>query len=155
MYAAFIKLSARLLRYKIRWLTSFAFAAIIWLIAVFARILDLGQPLAIAVGHSIVVLVATLLLGGGFSARAALIRAVSQLVLAERLVFRVSRSGLCSLLPVFFFYWLMSSFIYSPQRPNQALERTTTRSPLTFCVTKTFSLRATLAAGGGRLACSR
>ena len=66
MYAAFIKLSARLLRYKVSWLTSFAFAAIIWLIAVFARMLDLGQPLAIAVGHSIVVLAATLLLGGWF-----------------------------------------------------------------------------------------
>ena len=66
LYAAYVKFSARLLRYKVRWLTSFAFAVIIWLIAVFARLLDLGQPLTIAVGHSIVVLVAVLLLGGWF-----------------------------------------------------------------------------------------
>jgi len=44
----------------------FAFALIIWFIAVFARILDLGQPLAIAVGHSVVVLLAVLFLGGWF-----------------------------------------------------------------------------------------
>jgi hypothetical protein len=66
LYAAYVKLSARLLRYKVRWLTSFVFAVIIWLIAVFARLLDLGQPVTIAVGHSIVVLVAVLLLGGWF-----------------------------------------------------------------------------------------
>ena len=66
LYAAFIKLSARLLRYRVRWLSSFAFAAIIWLIAVFARMLDLGQPLANAIGHSVVVLFAVLLLGGWF-----------------------------------------------------------------------------------------
>jgi len=66
LYAAYVKLSARLLRYRVRWITSFAFAVIIWLIAVFARMLDLGQPLAIAVGHSVVVVVAILLLGGWF-----------------------------------------------------------------------------------------
>ena len=66
LYAAYVKLSARLLRYRVRWITSFAFALIIWFIAVFARILDLGQPLAIAVGHSVVVLLAVLFLGGWF-----------------------------------------------------------------------------------------
>jgi hypothetical protein len=66
LYAAFIKLSARLLRYRVRWLTSFAFAAIIWLIAVFARMLNLGQSLAIAVGQSIVALFVVLLLGAWF-----------------------------------------------------------------------------------------
>ena len=38
---------------------------------------------------------------------------------------------------------------------NQALERTATRSALTFCVAETFSLPATLAPGGRRSACSR
>jgi hypothetical protein len=66
LYATYVKLSARLLRYRVRWITSFAFAVIIWLIAVFTRFLDLGQPLVIAVGHSIVVLAAVLLLGGWF-----------------------------------------------------------------------------------------
>ncbi len=66
LYAAYVKLSARVLQYRVRWITSFAFAVIIWLIAVFARFLDLGQPLAIAVGHSTVVLAAVLLLGGWF-----------------------------------------------------------------------------------------
>jgi hypothetical protein len=66
LYAAYVKLSARLLRYRVRWITSFAFAVIIWFIAVLARMLDLGQPLAIAIGHSVVVLFAVLLLGGWF-----------------------------------------------------------------------------------------
>ena len=40
-------------------------------------------------------------------------------------------------------------------RSNQALERTATRFAFTFCVAKTFSLRATLAPRGRRSACSR
>jgi hypothetical protein len=42
-----------------------------------------------------------------------------------------------------------------PKRPNQALERTATRSAFTFCVAKTSSLRATLAPGGRRSALFR
>ncbi|HET9856946.1 MAG TPA: PAS domain S-box protein [Chthoniobacterales bacterium] len=41
------------------------------------------------------------------------------------------------------------------KRSNQALERTATRFAFTFCVAKTFSLRATLAPGGSRSSCSR
>jgi hypothetical protein len=66
LYAAYVKLSARLLRYRVRWITSFAFAVILWIIVVCTRFLDLGQPFAIAIGHSIVVLLAVLLLGGWF-----------------------------------------------------------------------------------------
>jgi hypothetical protein len=39
--------------------------------------------------------------------------------------------------------------------PNQALERTATRRSFTFQMIKTVSIEAKLAAGGGRLACSR
>jgi len=66
LYAAYVKLSARLLRYRVRWINSFVFAVIIWFIAVFARLLDLGQPVAIAVSHSVIVLFAVLVLGGWF-----------------------------------------------------------------------------------------
>ena len=128
LYAASVKLSARLLRYKVRWLTSFAFAVIIWLIAVFARLLDLGQPLTIAVG-SMTSLCSSRFCSwvAGFSAPAAPTRAVSRLVSVEHLVFQVSRLGLCSLLAVSFFCWLMSSFVYSPPRPNQSLAPTAGR----------------------------
>jgi len=40
-------------------------------------------------------------------------------------------------------------------RPNQALERTATRHVFTFQMIKTFSVKATLALGGGRSALSR
>jgi hypothetical protein len=66
LYAAYVKLSARLLRYRVRWISSFVFAVIIWFVAVLSRMLDIGQPLPIVIGHSVVVLFAVLLLGGWF-----------------------------------------------------------------------------------------
>jgi hypothetical protein len=44
---------------------------------------------------------------------------------------------------------------FRQKRSNQSLERTATRLALTFCVAKTFSLRATRALGGRRSALSR
>jgi hypothetical protein len=48
-----------------------------------------------------------------------------------------------------------SSKVSNTDRPNQELERTATRSAFAFCVAKTSLLRAALALGGRRSACSR
>ena len=66
LYAAYVKLSALLLRYSVRWTASFVFAAIIWVVAVLSRLLDVGQPGPIQIGHAVVVLAAALLLGAWF-----------------------------------------------------------------------------------------
>jgi hypothetical protein len=52
---------------------------------------------------------------------------------------------------------LVSPFLWSSRRmtSNQALERTAARCAFTFQMAKTVSIRATLAPGGGRSACSR
>jgi hypothetical protein len=50
---------------------------------------------------------------------------------------------------------LLISFDNYAQRPNQSVELTATRSALTFHMTRTFSLRAPLALGGGSSLLSR
>jgi hypothetical protein len=66
LYAGFMKLSARLLRYTVSWKSSFAFAAVMLIVATLTRMLDLGQPPSIVIGHGLVVFFGLLILGTWF-----------------------------------------------------------------------------------------
>jgi hypothetical protein len=68
VYASFVKLAARVLRYEITWSSGFLFAAIVLSLVVISRFLasDVGQPLAMAVARAIVLFVGLLVFGGWF-----------------------------------------------------------------------------------------
>jgi hypothetical protein len=68
MYAGFVKLAARFLRYGITWTSSFLFALIVYAVVIVARILSpvVAQPLAIMVGQTVVLLFGLVILGGWF-----------------------------------------------------------------------------------------
>jgi hypothetical protein len=68
-YAGFVKLAARLLRYRVSWKSSFLFGLIMFVLVNFARWLDLGQPVAVAIGHGAVVLFGLVILGSWFFAQ--------------------------------------------------------------------------------------
>ena len=65
-YAVFLKLAARLLRYGVSWKSGFHFAAIMLIIVIFGHLLTFSEPLALRIGHNVVLLVALVVLGGWF-----------------------------------------------------------------------------------------
>ncbi len=65
-YAGFVKLAARLLRYKVSWKSSFLFAAIVLVLVIFDHVLAFDQPVAIRIVHVVVLLVVLVILGSWF-----------------------------------------------------------------------------------------
>jgi len=64
--AGFLKLAARLLRYNVSWKSVFHFAGIMLIIVIFGHLLTFSEPLALRIGHNVVLLVALVVLGGWF-----------------------------------------------------------------------------------------
>ena len=65
-YAGFLKLAARLLRYSVSWKSSFLFAGIMLVLVIFDHVLVFSQPVAIRIGHGVVLLLVLIILGGWF-----------------------------------------------------------------------------------------
>jgi hypothetical protein len=65
-YAGFVKLAARLLRYKVSWNSSFLFAVIVLVLVIFDHVLAFDQPVAIRVVHAVLLLLALVILGTWF-----------------------------------------------------------------------------------------
>src|SRR6478752_6253295 len=65
-YAAFLKLAARLLRYSVSWRSSFLFAGITLVLVILDHVLVFSEPVAIRMGHGVVLLLILTILGGWF-----------------------------------------------------------------------------------------
>ncbi|PYK14328.1 MAG: hypothetical protein DME64_11015 [Verrucomicrobia bacterium] len=65
-YAGFVKLAARLLRYKVSWMSSFLFAVIVLVLVIFDHVLAFDQPVAIRIVHVVVLLLVLVILGSWF-----------------------------------------------------------------------------------------
>src|SRR5262245_38374412 len=65
-YAGFLKLAALLLRYSVSWKSSFLFASIILVAVIFDHVLAFSQPVAIRIGHGVVLLLGLVILGSWF-----------------------------------------------------------------------------------------
>ena len=48
-YAGFVKIAARILRYKVSWKSSFLFAVIVLVLVIFDHVLAFDQPVAIRI----------------------------------------------------------------------------------------------------------
>ena len=68
-YAGFLKLAARLLRYSVSWKGSFLFAGIMLVLVIFEHLLVFREPVAIRIGHGVVLLLVLIILGGWFFSR--------------------------------------------------------------------------------------
>jgi hypothetical protein len=69
-YAGFVKLAARLLRYKVSWKSSFLFAVIVLVLVILDHVLAFDQPVALRIVHVVVLLLVLVILGSWyFSAR--------------------------------------------------------------------------------------
>jgi predicted Na+-dependent transporter len=65
-YAGFVKLAARLLRYKVPWKSSFLFAVMVLALVIFDHVLAFDQPVATRIVHAVVLLLILLTLGSWF-----------------------------------------------------------------------------------------
>ena len=65
-YAGFLKLAACLLRYSVSWKFSFLFAGIMLVAVIFDHVLVFSQPVAIRIGHGVMLLLGLLILGSWF-----------------------------------------------------------------------------------------
>jgi len=65
-YAGFLKFAARLLRYTVSWKASFLFAGIMLVAVIIDHVLVFSQPVAIRIGHGVVVLIGLVIVGGWF-----------------------------------------------------------------------------------------
>jgi hypothetical protein len=65
-YAGFVKLAARLLRYRILWKAAFLFAAIVLVLVSFAHVLAIGQPVTFRTGQGVALLLCVFIVGGWF-----------------------------------------------------------------------------------------
>jgi hypothetical protein len=65
-YAGFVKLAARLLRYRVSWKCSFLFAVIVLVLVIFDHVLASDQPVAIRIVHVVVLLLVLIILGSWF-----------------------------------------------------------------------------------------
>jgi len=65
-YAGFVKLAARLLRYKVSWKSSLLFAVIVLVLVIFDHVLAFDQPVAIRIVHVAVLLFVLVILGSWF-----------------------------------------------------------------------------------------
>ena len=65
-YTGFLMLAARLLRYSVSWKSSFLFAAIMLVAVILDHVLVFSEPVAIRIGHGVVLLLGLIILGGWF-----------------------------------------------------------------------------------------
>jgi hypothetical protein len=65
-YAGFLKLAVRLLRYSVSWKSSFLFAGIMLVAVIIDHVLVFSQPVAVRIGHGVVLLLGLVILGGWF-----------------------------------------------------------------------------------------
>jgi hypothetical protein len=65
-YAGFVKIAARLLRYSVLWKSSFFFAVIMLALVILDHVVAVDQPVALRIGHFVVLLLGLLALGGWF-----------------------------------------------------------------------------------------
>jgi hypothetical protein len=65
-YAGFVKLSARLLRYKVSWKSSFIFAVVVLVLVILDHMLAVDQPVALRAVHSVGLLLVVVILGSWF-----------------------------------------------------------------------------------------
>src|SRR6476620_11031746 len=65
-YAGFLKLAACLLRYSVSWKVSFLFAGIMLVTVILDHALVFSQPVAIRIGHGVMLLLGLLILGSWF-----------------------------------------------------------------------------------------
>jgi hypothetical protein len=68
-YSGFLKFAARLLRYSVSWKSSFLFAGIMLVLVIFDHVLAFSQPVAIRIGHGVVLLLVLIILGSWFFSR--------------------------------------------------------------------------------------
>lgn len=66
IYTGFAKLSGRVLRYRVSWKSSFFFAIIMLVLLIFVHVIDVSQPVAIRIGHGVLLLLGFIVLGGWF-----------------------------------------------------------------------------------------
>jgi len=66
IYSVFLKLAARLLRYSVSWKVSFLFASIMMVAVIVDHLLVVSEPMAIRIGHGVVLLLGLVVLGGWF-----------------------------------------------------------------------------------------
>jgi hypothetical protein len=65
-YTGFVKIAARLLRYSVSWRSSFFFAVMMLVLVILDHVLAVDQPVAIRIGHVVVLLLGLLALGSWF-----------------------------------------------------------------------------------------
>jgi hypothetical protein len=65
-YAGFVKLAARILRYKVSWKSSFLFAVIVIVLVIFDHVLAFDQPVTIRIVHAVVLLFVLVISGSWF-----------------------------------------------------------------------------------------
>ena len=68
-YAGFLKLAACLLRYSVSWKFSFLFAGIMLVAVILDHLLVFSQPVAMRIGHGVMLLLGLVILGGWFFSR--------------------------------------------------------------------------------------
>jgi hypothetical protein len=68
-YLGFLKFTASLLRYSVSWKASFLFSGIILVLVIFEHLLAFSEPVAIRIGHGVVLLLVLITLGGWFFSR--------------------------------------------------------------------------------------
>jgi hypothetical protein len=68
-YAGFLKLAARLLRYSVSWKVSFLFASIMLVLVICEHLLVFSEPVAMRIGHGVVLLLVLIILGDWFFRR--------------------------------------------------------------------------------------
>src|SRR5262249_40892892 len=64
--AGFVKIAARLLRYKVSWKSSFLFAVIVLVLVIFDHALAFHHPMTIRIVHAVVLLLVLVILGSWF-----------------------------------------------------------------------------------------
>ena len=65
-YAGFVKIAARLLRYKVSWKSSFLFAVVVLVLVIFDHALAFHQPVTIRIVLAVVLLLVLVILGSWF-----------------------------------------------------------------------------------------
>jgi hypothetical protein len=66
IYAGFVEIAARLLRYKVSWKSSFLFAVIVLVLVIFDHMLAFDQPVTIRIVHAVALFFVLIILGSWF-----------------------------------------------------------------------------------------
>ena len=66
IYAGFVKIAARLLRYSVSWKPSFLFACFMMVVVIFHHVLLFSQPVALRIGLGVILLLGLVIFGGWF-----------------------------------------------------------------------------------------